>query len=97
MQLPKHEVLYLEHNPHKKIFKPVEEWIKLQGYDWEYEWRDNSSKMRSIATNDIWILHWYPKTTVGFIAIAAPTLDELLDMAMHVEKEEERKGGVNGT
>lgn len=80
MKLPEHEILYLEHNPHKESFLTVEQFLTTQ-IDWGYEWWDDSSKMRSITTNDIWILHWHPRTTVSFYAIAAPTLEELFKLA----------------
>lgn len=77
--LPAHNAgMSLEHNQHKNIYETAEEWIKNNGWcDWESE----DQKLKAIETDEIWTLRWYPETPIGFYAIAAPTLEDLLRIA----------------
>lgn len=78
--LPQHACgLYLNHNAHKDIYEIAEHWVADN--DW-CDWKDEDAKARAIATDSIWTLQWYPETPIGFRAIAAPTLEELLAMIM---------------
>lgn len=45
------------------------------------EWESAAHKQRAIDSNEVWTLHWYPNTPIGFKYIAAPTYDELLKFA----------------
>lgn len=84
MNLPPHTCgLQLEHNPHRNLYQTVEEWLKCEHEI--YDWRDDESRVRAIATGEIWTLLWYPITPVSFHALAAPTLDELLEWANEFE------------
>lgn len=84
MKLPNHKSgLYLEHNDHRNVYETIEEWLSQR--DDMYQWKDEESKQRAIATDEIWTLQWYPVTPIGFYAIAAPTLEELLKLAEEVE------------
>lgn len=77
--LPAHNAgMSLEHNQHKNAYEKAEDWInKNEWCDWESE----DAKRQAIATDEIWTLQWYPKTPVGFCAVAAPTLADLLRIA----------------
>ena len=77
--LPAHKAgLSLEHNQHKNVYEKPEDWIAENEWcDWESE----AAKKQAIATNEIWTLQWYPETPVGFCAVAAPTLADLLRLA----------------
>jgi hypothetical protein len=79
MKLPDHKcALHLVHNDHKNVYEDVEDWI----YDNDvYHWKDEESKRRAIQTNSVWTLQWYPETPIGFCAVAAPTLEELIEFA----------------
>lgn len=80
--LPQHECgLHLNHNDHKNVYETAEQWIVDN--DW-CDWENDEAKQRAIATDSIWTLQWYPDTPVGFYAVAAPTLDELLARASKV-------------
>ncbi len=85
MNLPRHDCgLYLTHNEHRDYYQSVEEWVdEHEGYDF----KDTDSKAKAIETDEVWTLHWYPDTPIGFYSIAAPTLDELLEYAQEEEKE----------
>lgn len=85
MNLPKHACgLYLSHNEHRDYYESATEWIGNQ----DAPFKDDESKARAIATDSVWVLQWYPRTPVGFRIIAAPTLEEALDWAAEIEKEE---------
>lgn len=82
MNLPKHKcALHLEHNVHRSVYETVEQWCQENEI---FEWKDEESKQRAIATDEVWTLQWYPETPVGFCAVAAPTLEELLAAAEEV-------------
>ena len=83
MKLPNHKCgLTLEHNVHLQDYMTAEQQIE----EWDRnnsgpEWISAEAKQRSLETNEIWSLHWYPRTAISFYYIAAPTLEELLDYA----------------
>lgn len=85
MKLPPHKcALYLEHNDCRSVYQTVaqhlEELASRSDGDM-YQWQSDECKARAIATNEIWTLQWYPETPIGFNAVAAPTLEELLAFA----------------
>lgn len=71
--------LTLNHNDHKTVYQTAEEWVVEHGD--HYDFRNDEQKARAIATDEIWTLLWFPITPVGHCAIAAPTLEELIDYA----------------
>lgn len=82
MNLPQHKCgLTLEHNDHRNTYDEVGQYI----VDRDLVFKDDEARNRAIATDEIWVLHWYPDTPVGFYEVAAPTLDELLTFASEVE------------
>jgi len=87
MKLPRHKCgLYLTHNEHKDIYQTATDW--LNEHQELHDWKNEEHKLRAISTDEIWILHWYPDTPIGFYSIVAPTLEELLEYASEIEKEE---------
>ena len=80
MKFPAHKCgLYLEHNVHKDVYDSAKQWMEESGDN--YAWADDESRERAVLTDEIWTLQWYPDTPVGFYAVAAPTLEELLKLA----------------
>ena len=72
--------LFLTHNEHKDYYETVEEWLNsMSQCPWDF--RDEESLKRCIETNEIWTLQFYPRTPIAFEAYAAPTLEELLELA----------------
>lgn len=79
--------LELQHNEFKSDYSTAEKWIAdcdeigedggIAVPDWESE----DAKQRAIDTDEVWTLHWYPNTPIGFHYIAAPTFSELLKFA----------------
>lgn len=73
--LPKHECeLILMHNPHKSDYATIEEYIENSGCPWVSE----EQRLKAIATQSVWALHWYPSTPIGFIHYAACDLQALI-------------------
>ena len=67
-------------------YMPVDQWIALQDPNL-YDWRDDAAKLRAIENNEVWTIHWYPNSPVGFQAVAAPTLFECIQFAADPERE----------
>lgn len=90
MILPTHKCgLYLEHNAHKDYYETaIESIVENHNNPCPYQWKNDEHKNRSMDTNEVWTLQWYPRTPIGFHLIAAPTLSELLEFALEVESEE---------
>lgn len=90
MKLPKHKCgLYLEHNAYKDYYDTIERAHEDLDRDKLTLWANDESRKRSLETKEVWTLHWYPNTPIGFYKIAAPTLEELLSFAEEIEKEDE--------
>lgn len=89
-ELPMHLCgLYLEHNTHKNVYQTAKDWLEEQSETHEeefYEWKSEEQKQRALDTNEVWTLQWYPSTPIGFLAVAAPTLKELLAWANECEQ-----------
>ncbi|MGA3170344.1 MAG: hypothetical protein ABSE62_04965 [Chthoniobacteraceae bacterium] len=84
MKFPAHKCgLFLSHNEHRDVYQTVTEFI---GDGLAYSFRDETSMYQCIATGELWTLHWYPETPIGFHLIAAPTLEELLAFAEQFEE-----------
>ena len=87
IQLPKHKCgLYLRHNEHKDLYQDIGLAIELME---NAKWENDESKKRAADTDELWILQWYPRTPIGFHCVAAPTFEEVIHLAMEVEKRED--------
>lgn len=85
IQLPSHACsLTLEHNEHKNSYQTVAEYLAHIDGDL-YDWPSNEEKQKAIDANELWTLQWYPRTPVSFIAVAAATLETLLEFANRSE------------
>lgn len=83
--LPAHKAgLSLDHNQHRNVYDTAEQWIVDN--DW-CDWESDEAKQQAIEADSIWTLQWYPDTPIGFYAVAAPTLTDLLRFAANVERE----------
>lgn len=82
MKLPKHACgLHLTHNQHKDFYEDISDYIQRDPNCF----KDEAAKAKAIETNEIWELQWYPNTPIGFLKVAAPTLEEVLSLALEVE------------
>jgi hypothetical protein len=67
---PEHKCgLYLTHNEHRDVYETVENFYDEEDFVSPQEWE------KAIAEDNVWVLHWYPNTPVGFTRIAASTLE----------------------
>lgn len=83
LEFPAHKgSLILTHNEHKNYYKTVQMMIddRSHGYHPD-EWVSDEQMQKAIATDECWVLQWYPHTPVGFIIMAAADLDVLLKAA----------------
>lgn len=82
MKFPSHKgALILIHNDHANYYQSVEDWIVEQENFGEtpwFNWVSPEERQRAIDTDSVWTLRWYPHTPVGFIALAASTLEALM-------------------
>ena len=79
--LPEHKCsLSIEHNRHKDYYETVEEYLNSIE-DFYDLFSSEDALAKCIDTNEIWELQWYSNTLIGFNAIAAPTLLDLLLLA----------------
>jgi hypothetical protein len=86
MILPKHCCsLTIEHNPHKNYYESIPEYVSGPN-NFSSHFKNDEAYDRCIDTNELWVMQWYPDTPVGFIAVCAPTLNELIEYALEVEK-----------
>lgn len=63
--------LHLSHNEHRDVYETIEEFYDADDFISSEEWN------KAVAADSVWVLHWYPNTPIGFIRIAASTLDAL--------------------
>lgn len=76
--LPDHKCsLTITHNEHLDIYQTAGQVIHEQDLVFE----SDEQKKRAMATNELWIMQWYPETPIGFNRVAAPTLSELVKFA----------------
>ena len=82
-KLPKHEAsLHLTHNQHKDYYETVSEAIDNGTHGYTVDcWVSEEQRLKAIATNECWTLHWYPDTPVGFCLLSAADLAPLLEAA----------------
>lgn len=85
---PKHAAgIALTHNDHKLAYQTAHESIcENEGRECHPDWENPEMRQKAIDTDEIWELHWYPDTPVGFFRIAAPTLADLLRYAATISE-----------
>ena len=84
--LPAHNCgLFLTHNEHLNYHETAEQYLSdAASRSASANWKDDESKQRAIQANEIWELQWYPRTPVASYCVAAPTLQEVLSLAIEV-------------
>ena len=90
MHFPSHTYgLYLEHNVHRDMEQSLQDWlndIHADGY-----FASQEALERSLSTDECWSLEWYPETPLDVYRVMAPTLQEVLALAMAYERTETRE------
>jgi len=67
--LPEHKYdLHLNHNEHRGVAETVDQFYDAKDFVSPDEWD------KAVVEDNVWVLQWYPETTVGFYRIAASTL-----------------------
>jgi hypothetical protein len=70
--LPPHKCgLHLSHNEHRDVYESIHDFYDADDFISPEEWHE------AVAKDSVWVLHWYPETPIGFIRIAASTLEAL--------------------
>lgn len=89
MTFPSHKFgLFLTHNEHRDYYQSMEGYLSEEfqaGWTWESE----DSKRRAISTDECWHLQWFPRSPGTSYICAAPTLEEVLLLALSIEKHEQ--------
>jgi len=81
IKLPEHKCgLTITHNEHRNYYQTAAAYIQEYGTDLG-QWKSGDALKRAIETDQIWSIHWYPTTPVGFCVVFAPTLEEALELA----------------
>lgn len=83
INFPKHHSLFLIHNEHKNYYETVEQYVDYR--DNEDFWVNDHQKQKSLETQELWELQWYPKTPVGFYKLMGADLDVVLQAALDLE------------
>lgn len=82
LDFPAHKCgLYLEHNPHRDDYA-----LSIEAYEQERplvaeSWVSPEERIKVIETDELWTLQWYPETPIGFVFLAAQSLEALLAAA----------------
>lgn len=79
IKFPDHKAgLFLAHNEHRNYYESVSQAIESGTYS-EGDWISDEELMKSLETDEVWELRWYPNTPVGFCSSVASTLEALLE------------------
>jgi hypothetical protein len=85
MKFPRHDCsLTLAHNAHRDVYNTLAQACDERDslYDPWYDaeaWISEEQRQKAIATNEVWTLHWYPNSPVGFHHCHAADLDALME------------------
>jgi len=83
VNLPKHINLTIEHNPHKAVYQNVEQWLVAECHD-DPDKVNPDDRAAMLATDEVWVIQWYPDTPIGFHIVYAATLPRALERALEV-------------
>lgn len=82
-KLPPHKAsLSITHNQHKSYYETVAELIAQQEGYYSPDCFPEGERDKCIAQDEIWTLHWYPDTPVGFYMVHASTLEAAVNAAL---------------
>lgn len=81
--LPEHKCgMYLKHNEHLDCYESLEEWMSYMDIvEGELSEEDRAI---CIATNECWMLQWYPDNPVASFTVYGPTLERVIELAKGV-------------
>lgn len=83
MRFPEHKAsLHLTHNQHKSYYETVESYTSNFT---EPSWLSEEQKTKSLETQELWELQWYPSTPVGSYCLWGADLDVIMKKAYEIE------------
>lgn len=84
---PRHAAgMSISHNEHKNVYETVEQYIRPFGaQDPDDSFVSEEERQKAIETNELWEIHWYPDTPVGFYRVRASTFEAALAGALEAE------------
>jgi hypothetical protein len=91
MNFPKHDIGFLlYHNDHKArgldVAAQIEQWAEEEDdANDRVLFEDSEKTQRAIMTDELWELHWAPRTHKRLYLAASPTLEELLSYCATAE------------
>lgn len=79
-KIPNHMSLSIEHNQHKNYYDNAKEHLDnmFNGERVSLKELSEEEYQRCIETDEIWEIRWYPRTTISFNFVVAPTLEECM-------------------
>ena len=81
IKLPAHEcALSITHNDHKNNYETVASMLEWRGVSPD-QCGSQAEYDALRAGDEVWEVHWYPDTPVGFYAVYAATLERALELA----------------
>jgi hypothetical protein len=89
---PRHLTLTLEHNPHKSVCQPLDEYLANNDVTFETA----AERDTALAEDSLWVLQWYPDTPVGFLAVAAADPLRLFKFAWRVGDADDAANTTSG-
>lgn len=86
LKLPEHKAsLQITHNQHKDYYESVESYTSDFGPDRE-SWVSEDQKKKSLETQELWELQWYPLTPIGSYCLWGADLEVLMEEALKIEE-----------
>jgi len=81
--LPKHKCgLSIGHNGHKDSYMAIDDFIDFNEC---FYWPCEDEKKKCIENDEIWTIHWYPDTPVGFHVLAFSSLKSMINFLKNDE------------
>lgn len=84
MKLPRHHVLYITHNEHKSYYETIAQFFDDRDVD-ASEFGSPEERGNIERGDELWEVHWYPDTPIGFYRKYAATLERALELASAVD------------
>jgi len=82
MNLPEDKFgLFLEHNPHHVYHDTIEEYVENIQLQEIWDLISLEEKASMLARDELWVLQWYPETTVGYNIVIGSTLERVIEAA----------------
>lgn len=79
VKLPRGIAHSIEHNDHKAVYQPIREYLTNNNFDDEDIAPGELEKI--LATDELWVIRWFPDTPVGHCVAIASTLERALEWA----------------